>query len=439
MSITSRTPSIVKRWIVFNLVGTMGILVQMGTLWVLDSVVHIHYLVATALAVEIAVLHNFIWHERWTWADRAAKRTGVVLSRLLCFHLTNGLLSIAGNLFLTRIFVEKAGYHYMHANALAIGACAILNFLSGDRFVFRSGREHSLKGDTTMIHKSKGIAALLFVIAVSSGLFTPIRAYAADLHPETVKAWNSSVEATELRIAGELSSQKGFLALDFQDSSASAKERQEVLSGQIPIKQVSIQNAGGKAIDVPDGMIHHWRGSVFIPGVPLDFIFSRVTNPGKEDMRQEDVLDSRVLESEPGQLRLYLKLQRSKIITVVYNTEHLVRYNWQGLSQAFSSSTATKISEIERLHGNTEMEKPEGHDRGFLWRLNSYWRYQQVPGGVIVECESMTLSRSIPPIFEYLVRPIINEVARESMHRTLQSLKVRILQSYSLHAAGSRT
>ena len=107
-------------------------------------------------------------------------------------------------------------------------------------------------------------------------------------------------------------------------------------------------------------------------------------------------------------------------------------------AQAYSSSIATKISEIERLNGNTEREKPEGHDRGFLWRMNSYWRYQQVPGGVIVECESMTLSRSIPSFLEYMVRPIINKVARESMHRTLQSMKARILRSYALQAGGLR-
>jgi hypothetical protein len=202
---------------------------------------------------------------------------------------------------------------------------------------------------------------------------------------------------------------------------------------------MTVQNLEGGAIKVPDGMIHHWRGSVFLDGVTLDYVFSRVTNPGREDTRQEDVLDSRVLEAAPGQLKLYLKLQRSKIVTVVYNTEHLVRYKWRGIHEAYSSSSATKISEIERLDGDREREKPEGHDRGFLWRMNSYWRYQQVAGGVIVECESMTLSRSIPSMLEYMVRPIINKVARESMHRTLQSMKVRILRSYVSHVGGSQS
>jgi putative flippase GtrA len=439
MAIPSPGPSRLKRWIVFNSVGAMGICVQFGALWGLTSGLHVDYLIATTLAVETAVLHNFFWHERWTWSDRIPGHSGSFFSRLLCFHLTNGALSIAGNLILMKIFVEKAGFHYMQANALAIGICSILNFAAGDRLVFRPTRTPSQKGDTAMFNESKGIAAFILSLAIPSLLFCPAQATAADLHPDTLKAWDACVETTERRIGKEFSSEEGFLALDFQDSSESAQERQEVLSGQIPIKQMPIHNTEGQKIDVPDGMIHHWRGSVFLPGVPLDFVFSRVTNPAREDTRQEDVLDSRIIESSPGQLRLYLKLQRSKIITVIYNTEHLVRYKWHGTSQASSSSTATKISEIERLNGNTEREKPEGHDRGFLWRMNSYWRYQQVPGGVIVECESMTLSRSIPPFLEYMVRPIINKVARESMHRTLQSMKARILRSYALQMAASRS
>ncbi len=150
MGILSHIPSVVKRWLVFNFVGAMGILVQMGILWGLTSALHLRYLIATALAVEAAVLHNFFWHERWTWADRVARCNTGVFSRLLCFHLTNGVLSIAGNLILMTLFVEKSGFHIMHANALSIAVCSFLNFILGDRLVFRSGGTASQKGDTTM-------------------------------------------------------------------------------------------------------------------------------------------------------------------------------------------------------------------------------------------------------------------------------------------------
>lgn len=135
----SHMPSIVKRWLAFNFVGAMGILVQMAILWGLTSILHLRYLMATALAVEAAVLHNFFWHERWTWADRVAKTNTGVFSRLLYFHLTNGALSIAGNLILMTLLVEESGMRIMHANALSIAVCSFLNFLLGDRLVFRSG------------------------------------------------------------------------------------------------------------------------------------------------------------------------------------------------------------------------------------------------------------------------------------------------------------
>jgi hypothetical protein len=262
---------------------------------------------------------------------------------------------------------------------------------------------------------------LLFLIAA------PV--YAADLHPDTLKAWCASVEVTERRIADELSSSKGFLALDFQDPKHAVRERKEVLAGEIPVKPVPT-DANGKSIKVPDGLINHWRGSIFIPGVTLNFVLSRIQNPAAEDTKQEDVLESRVLERTPEQLKLYLKLQRSSIVTVVYNTEHLVQYKSSGKDRASSRSIATKIVEVERLSGNREKEKPEGHDRGFLWKMNSYWRYQQVDGGVIVELESMTLSRSIPALLKPIAGPIINRIASESMERTLKSLRTRLVRAH---------
>ena len=111
--------------------------VQMGTLFLLVGILDLNYLLATAIAVEAAVLHNFFWHENWTWADRASTCRDQWLRRLVCFHLANGMFSLAGNLVLMRIFVGGLGMNYVPANMLAIFLCAIMNFVAGDRFVFR--------------------------------------------------------------------------------------------------------------------------------------------------------------------------------------------------------------------------------------------------------------------------------------------------------------
>jgi putative flippase GtrA len=92
---------------------------------------------ATFLAVETAVLHNFAWHEHWTWAERTRLTTGGVIGRLVRFHLANGLISIAGNLILMWVFVSQLRLHYFLANLIAIGTCSIMNFFASDRLVFR--------------------------------------------------------------------------------------------------------------------------------------------------------------------------------------------------------------------------------------------------------------------------------------------------------------
>lgn len=128
-------------WLKFNAVGLIGIGVQLIVLTLLKTGLGMNYLAATVIAVETAVFHNFVWHERWTWREQTRVNTGGVLGRLLRFNLTNGLISIGGNLLLMWVFVSYLHLHYFLANMLAIGTCSILNFLASDRLVFR--REHS--------------------------------------------------------------------------------------------------------------------------------------------------------------------------------------------------------------------------------------------------------------------------------------------------------
>jgi putative flippase GtrA len=123
-----------SRFVAFNVVGVLGFAVQLGTLALL---VHggVHYLAATAIAVEAAILHNFLWHERWTWADRPG-RGRERLGRLARFHAVNGGVSLAGNLLLMPLLVRVAGLPILLANVAAVLTCALVNFGGADRFVF---------------------------------------------------------------------------------------------------------------------------------------------------------------------------------------------------------------------------------------------------------------------------------------------------------------
>jgi len=124
------------RWMKFNTVGGIGIGVQLAALAVFRSWLKLDYLLATGLAVELAVIHNFVWHERFTWADRPAARLAHSLIRLAKFNASNGAVSIVGNLLLMRLLVGKLKFDYVVSNCVAIVACSVLNFLLGDRFVF---------------------------------------------------------------------------------------------------------------------------------------------------------------------------------------------------------------------------------------------------------------------------------------------------------------
>lgn len=122
------------RWLKFNLVGVMGMVLQLATLALLDRCRPGHYLLASAAAVELTLLHNFVWHLHYTWRDR---REGSVLARQLTrFHLSNGLVSILGNLALMRMLVDGAHIPIIISNSIAILYCSIVNFCLGNSWAF---------------------------------------------------------------------------------------------------------------------------------------------------------------------------------------------------------------------------------------------------------------------------------------------------------------
>jgi putative flippase GtrA len=129
---------IVLRWLKFNAVGGLGIGVQLAALLALKSGFHLGYMLATALAVEAAVIHNFLWHERYTWADRVRPSWRASMPRFLRFNLTTGAVSIAGNLLLMKLLVSRCDMNYMLANGIAIAICSLVNFIVSDEWVFES-------------------------------------------------------------------------------------------------------------------------------------------------------------------------------------------------------------------------------------------------------------------------------------------------------------
>ncbi len=131
------------RWWKFNLVGAMGMVVQLTSLAVLSRFIAGHYLYASAVAVELAVLHNFVWHVHFTWRDR--RDPPVMVSQVIRFHLSNGLVSLLGNLALMRILVRETRLPLLISSCVAILCCSMINFCLGDSWAFavkaREGRD----------------------------------------------------------------------------------------------------------------------------------------------------------------------------------------------------------------------------------------------------------------------------------------------------------
>jgi putative flippase GtrA len=123
------------RFLRFNAVSAAGIAVQLAALWLLADVAHVHYLIATPAAVGLAVVHNFVWHWRWTWCDR--NRAGGPFFALARFAAANGAVSLAGNLTVMVTLVSGAHVEPVVANGAAIGVCGLLYFWLGDAVVFR--------------------------------------------------------------------------------------------------------------------------------------------------------------------------------------------------------------------------------------------------------------------------------------------------------------
>ncbi len=392
----------------FAAVGALGFAVQLVLLRAFVVYGHLHYLTATALAVEGAILHNFVWHWQWTWRDRSSAARPW-WTRLARFNGLTAVVSIAGNLVLMAAFVEICRLPLLPANALTVAAMSAVTFLGSDRLVFPARGRAPL------------VAAWMLPLALAPGA-----ASAAELTAETKAAWRVQVAATEARIDRELRSQGRFLSLDFDDAKDAAQARTALRAGTVTVRNLAGTDGNGEGLQVPGGTIHHWRGAVFIPNVGVEDVLTAVADPSAGTAhRQEDVLEARVLSRSANHLRLFLKLQRRVIVTATYNTEHDVVYQTHGPGRASSRSVATRIAEVVNAGEADEYERPPGVDRGFLWGLNSYWRYQAVPGGVIVELESLTLSRGVPWGVGAVVQPIIDRVARESLTRTLVSLRAR--------------
>ncbi len=391
-----------ERFIRFAVAGTGGFIVQVAVLAVLTSMFDVNYLMATMVAVEAAILTNFVWHYRWTWRERS----GSVIDRLIRFNALNAITSIVGSIFVTALFVEIAGLHPVTANVLSVMALSAINFIGADRLVFRAG----------------AIGSVMLVASQAQA-----SSYEAILQAKTLRDFSKYVATVEARRAKEITNNEPFLDIERQPAAQLAQTMAALKRGEVIVTRGAARDGSSNEIAIDGGLVNHWRGTVFVPNVQLDALLKVLQEPQSDKHKQEDVLSSRVVSRDGDSQKVYLRLRRTKFVTVVYDTEYDVDYKRLARDRALSNSISTKVVEIENAGTPSERALPEGNDHGYMWKLNSYWRYKQLDGGVLVEIESLTLSRDLPAIIGPLIRPIVTSTARESMTRTLASVRARFM------------
>jgi hypothetical protein len=253
------------------------------------------------------------------------------------------------------------------------------------------------------------------VFAGALALWTAGAGAAAELKSETLAAFDSYIRTTEARIANQVSGKRSFLWTD-----ESAQRRDLVRKGQIVAQP---WNSRGEA-PVPSGLIHDWIGSVFIPGVSLDKVLAMVQDYDNHyKIYQPEVIASKTLQHDGNHYKIYLRLLKKKIITVVLNSEHDINYYPIGPTRLHSRSYSTRIAEVDNPGERDERELPVGAGHGFLWRLYSYWRFEERDGGVYMECQAVSLTRDIPTGFGWLIEPVIRDLPKESLMRTLEGTR----------------
>jgi hypothetical protein len=235
------------------------------------------------------------------------------------------------------------------------------------------------------------------------------------LKAETLQAFDEYIREAEATMEQTLNGSAPFLWSD-----ANPERAQQVRQGATLAQFWS----GQGPVRVPDGLVHDWTGAVFADGANVQQTIRLVQDYNNhKNIYKPEVIDSRLLSQQGGDFQIYLRLLKKKIITVVLDTYHDVHYSSLGHLRWLCRSYTTRILEVEGAGSQDESIMPPDTGHGFLWRLYSYWRFQEKKGGVFVECRAISLSRSVPLGLGWLIEPIIQILPRESLINTLEATR----------------
>jgi hypothetical protein len=231
------------------------------------------------------------------------------------------------------------------------------------------------------------------------------------LDPETLKSFEAYVREAESGMDESLRPSAQFLWSD-RDLA-----RQDLVRRGDIVAQFWSGNGPSK---VPNGLVHDWIGSVFASGATVDEALRLVQDyDHHQDIYNPEVLMSKLMRRRGNDFEIFLRLQKKKILTVVLDTDHDVQYRPVDATSWSCRSYTTRIAEVENAGTPKEQVLPPDTGFGFLWRLYSYWRFQERDAGVYIECRAISLTRDVPLGLGWIIEPIVQKLPGESLIHTL--------------------
>jgi len=248
---------------------------------------------------------------------------------------------------------------------------------------------------------------------------------AAELKKETAAAFDHYVGVSEGRMQSELHNGP-FLFIDELPEKRRGEAYAELREAQILVKQVNTK-AQGHPIDVPHGLIHDWIGALFIPNTSLVQTLAVVQDyDNHQNIYKPEVRHSKLLQRNGDHFKVFLQLYKKSLITVAIDADFDISYERFGANRVVSHSCSTRLAEVEDAGQADERELPVDDAHGYLWRLCSYWRFEEKDSGVYVQLESIGLSRGVPAIIGWLVNPLLRSIPRGTLTSLLGATRAAV-------------
>ncbi len=262
--------------------------------------------------------------------------------------------------------------------------------------------------------------SLVLVAVAAAGLSLPA---ADELRPETRAAFERYVQLTSARVEAEVAGRAPFLWIDRQPEREGREALEKLGRGEVVVSKLKTLDAGDE-VDVDGGMIHHWVGTVLIPGRTVDDVFGFIQQYDQYPKVFDPMIRrSQVTSRTGGRFAVTMRTEMHKVITVVMDVDYDIDYRRLGGSRGFSANTATRIFEIHDAGTPGERRQPGDEAGGYLWRFQMWCSFDGRAEGTYEQCESVSLTRRIPFGLGWIVGPFVNSIPRDTLEFTLGRIR----------------